>query len=749
MKRPILFVDFLQAVPDVASPNHLQNAALAAASAFLEVWRPNPEDADSNTSPPPDGSYPALVSGDAVQSVLDDPLNVGVFDPLFDSKLIVKARFGERLPSQPYDFYTFGGDTQSDPAAAATLLPTLFTLLEKATTVSPGVLIFSGAVEVRYVKRERNTGLRPKADWTVVREILIGRPRDGRDLNKVDRVHPHLAIEFKDFVTGQPLAEPLVLFRAGGIERSQTLPLSTVVGKASLVLGLSNALGFLYPLGALGEALLDPTAYGSQILGFRKAVRMPDIDPFSIPEIENPFLHLARGLRQAASDLGVSDGSDAIERLRPPAPVSDAPYLRRRCVSLWGQAMLRYNARFSGSPVNRTAQHLPLWKNAMAYDPVLQATQAKLTRAGGRGDFYYYKVGSSGRPEDVRSHAYRWQSWRNSYKRGVTDRQRKIAPITDAVFDATEELVLGHRIDQPIGAKKTETETDVNDNNDVAAYISRMKDLGHTDIVWPTTGTQLPTDEQFDVLYDTLQSLTAIIADIPNYRKVSANTFRKIGGWLGLPDDEGTLIPDHPFARLQPGDFRHRWLVAENAPKWVRFQAKDATDSTTVHHGTGWVKYDHLWVSSEGKVTDHKHHWATDWAIEVIRDAALSYENTYRKSVATAAKVGVGHLSLSYEKTNSHSTHQTGMNIDLRLPPKRARDGDPHHKSGINWWSPDYDQNAARAQLKAFSANQRVSRIYFNDPDLLREGLCEPVKHHDNHIHVRISAPFVKATQTA
>jgi hypothetical protein len=45
------------------------------------------------------------------------------------------------------------------------------------------------------------------------------------------------------------------------------------------------------------------------------------------------------------------------------------------------------------------------------------------------------------------------------------------------------------------------------------------------------------------------------------------------------------------------------------------------------------------------------------------------------------------------------------------------------------------------AMLTAFRAQPLVGRIFFNDPELVAEGLCAALAGHDGHAHVEITTP--------
>jgi hypothetical protein len=84
-----------------------------------------------------------------------------------------------------------------------------------------------------------------------------------------------------------------------------------------------------------------------------------------------------------------------------------------------------------------------------------------------------------------------------------------------------------------------------------------------------------------------------------------------------------------------------------------------------------------------------------------------------------------------------HSTHETGLSCDIRVPRK---DGD----AGTTVSDPEYDREAMRAMLKAIRGQRKhgIKRIYFNDFTLIAEGLCRELPGHHNHAHVDIVAPL-------
>jgi peptidoglycan hydrolase-like protein with peptidoglycan-binding domain len=83
-----------------------------------------------------------------------------------------------------------------------------------------------------------------------------------------------------------------------------------------------------------------------------------------------------------------------------------------------------------------------------------------------------------------------------------------------------------------------------------------------------------------------------------------------------------------------------------------------------------------------------------------------------------------------------HASHDMGMDIDIW--PIRT-DNAQCTAGRITWQSPTYDRAATRALAQAVraAAPGHVKLIFFNDPQLIAEGLTTQYPNHDNHLHVR------------
>ena len=82
-----------------------------------------------------------------------------------------------------------------------------------------------------------------------------------------------------------------------------------------------------------------------------------------------------------------------------------------------------------------------------------------------------------------------------------------------------------------------------------------------------------------------------------------------------------------------------------------------------------------------------------------------------------------------------HETHQTGVDIDFPLP---AVDGSLRR---LTWQDPYYDRQKMRRFLQIVDRSKIASRVWFNDPVLIAEGLCTMLQYQEDHAHVRLKAP--------
>jgi murein endopeptidase len=80
------------------------------------------------------------------------------------------------------------------------------------------------------------------------------------------------------------------------------------------------------------------------------------------------------------------------------------------------------------------------------------------------------------------------------------------------------------------------------------------------------------------------------------------------------------------------------------------------------------------------------------------------------------------------------SSHRDGFDVDIR--PMR-NDG---VYDGVTWRDDEYSQDLTRDLfdvIKRVAGPSHVQYIFFNDPDLINEGVARYSSNHDNHFHVR------------
>jgi peptidoglycan hydrolase-like protein with peptidoglycan-binding domain len=132
-------------------------------------------------------------------------------------------------------------------------------------------------------------------------------------------------------------------------------------------------------------------------------------------------------------------------------------------------------------------------------------------------------------------------------------------------------------------------------------------------------------------------------------------------------------------------------------------------------------------------------HWGTAETVAGLERAAA------RAYPAGLGPVAVGDISLEHGgDIGGHTYHEEGLDADVR-PMRDARN---QCASGVTWyrWSsgrkiccnPAYDRTATRALIRALRAASpgHVHYIWFNDPQLIAEGLTRYHTGHDDHLHV-------------
>jgi peptidoglycan hydrolase-like protein with peptidoglycan-binding domain len=178
--------------------------------------------------------------------------------------------------------------------------------------------------------------------------------------------------------------------------------------------------------------------------------------------------------------------------------------------------------------------------------------------------------------------------------------------------------------------------------------------------------------------------------------------------------------------RIAPHDLLHHALTMEHPPKWVEMPRQ----------GVGFVNadYDHFGFGSEESKL-------------LLEEAGAAFQQDYLATHPGASPLTLNDVSKKEGgKTRDHETHQTGLDLDFRLPRKDGSSGSDVRRS-------DYDREATWAMLKALASNPRVERVLFTDATLLERAKTnnEPWAYklfdggpvHKNHIHVDVKPPVV------
>ncbi|MGC5038095.1 penicillin-insensitive murein endopeptidase [Streptomyces sp. DT190] len=124
-------------------------------------------------------------------------------------------------------------------------------------------------------------------------------------------------------------------------------------------------------------------------------------------------------------------------------------------------------------------------------------------------------------------------------------------------------------------------------------------------------------------------------------------------------------------------------------------------------------------------------HWATAGAVAQLEAAAAAFAGTGN------GPLPVGDAGFEHGgDIPGHASHETGLDIDVW--PVRT-DSAQCTAGRITWQSPTYDRAATRRLVQEIRAKApgHVELVYFNDPQLISEGLTTSYPNHDNHLHIR------------
>ncbi|MQY13197.1 hypothetical protein SRB5_33400 [Streptomyces sp. RB5] len=124
-------------------------------------------------------------------------------------------------------------------------------------------------------------------------------------------------------------------------------------------------------------------------------------------------------------------------------------------------------------------------------------------------------------------------------------------------------------------------------------------------------------------------------------------------------------------------------------------------------------------------------HWGTAAGVAQLEAAAAAFAGTGNGAVP-AGDSGFEHGGT----IPGHASHDVGMDFDVW--PVRT-DSAQCTAGRITWQSSTYDRAGTRQLLQAIraAAPGHVKLVFFNDPQLIAEGLTTQYANHDNHLHIR------------
>ncbi len=201
--------------------------------------------------------------------------------------------------------------------------------------------------------------------------------------------------------------------------------------------------------------------------------------------------------------------------------------------------------------------------------------------------------------------------------------------------------------------------------------------------------------------------------------------------------------------KVTKGGSTHKWLAAKNAPGWLKIYGS---------HGKGWSTTVHPHIQSTGSpYTEKNGGYGTTWVLDMIKNAALQYTQTWK---ATYPLMWIRDVAgQKGGNVKYHGSHETGLDVDLRLPLKPVAGIFPD----ATWTFLETRaqrkrhlyREAVEDQLRALVAQPLVEVIGYEDdtaPKGQRKlhtkwGKVRPWSNHKHHMHVRIKPPAMDAGQ--
>jgi hypothetical protein len=133
--------------------------------------------------------------------------------------------------------------------------------------------------------------------------------------------------------------------------------------------------------------------------------------------------------------------------------------------------------------------------------------------------------------------------------------------------------------------------------------------------------------------------------------------------------------------------------------------------------------------SGVGFVTNNRTN-NSHFATEVVHDLLIKIAGLWHENHADHP-ISIGQLSHkgggSFEP--SHHQHQHGIEADMRPLRKDGQNIPTHFESA------DYSRELTREFVKLLRKHARMHRVWFNDPQLIKESLTTHMDKHGDHLH--------------
>ena len=130
------------------------------------------------------------------------------------------------------------------------------------------------------------------------------------------------------------------------------------------------------------------------------------------------------------------------------------------------------------------------------------------------------------------------------------------------------------------------------------------------------------------------------------------------------------------------------------------------------------------------------------FATQVIHDLLIKIAGMWHE-LQPDHPISIGQLShKGGGKFPPHHQHRLGVEADMRPLSKDGQD------LMLNFNSAEYSRDLTRGFVQLLRSNARMHRVFFNDPQLIAEGLTSHAAGHNDHLHlwfedVQTSAPRV------